>query len=543
MACSNCRLSFMMTEHGEGVFGRFCVPPPSLCPPCRQQRRLAWRNNRTVYKRACDNCKKSFISVYSPDKSLTVYCSDCFWSDTWDATSHGRAFDFTRPFFEQFHELLGKVPLPGSLVWSSTNCDYVVSGINSKDCYLSTRVGNSEDILYSYLIAHSKGCIDCYQMYESHYCYQCIDCWRCYNCLYCQECRGCSDSAFCYDCIGCSDCFGCVGLRNKKYCFFNTQCTKEEFFEKKAQYDLGSMEGIQRALDDVQSFRMRQAVKALRIKQCENSSGDYLSECKNVRDSFDMEKVDGAGFSAECEYSLDVYDCNYIYYGENCYETVSNTRSTNCIACFGVIEGVHDAKYCMMCFNNTHDCFGCISLKRKSYCILNTQYSKEEYEKLLPRIIEQMGPQYGEFFPSALSPFCYNETVAQEYYPLTKEQVLSGGMRWKEKDAREFMPATAPIPNHIDGVADEVTKEIFACAHCTKNYKIIPQELAAYRRMAVAVPRMCPDCRHSKRSAARNPRLIWDRTCAKCAMPMQTSFAPERPETVYCEKCYLATIY
>jgi hypothetical protein len=57
---------------------------------------------------------------------------------------------------------------------------------------------------------------------------------------------------------------------------------------------------------------------------------------------------------------------------------------------------------------------------------LNRQYTKEEYELLVPKIIEKMmsDGEWGEFFPAILSPFGYNETVAQEYFPLTREELL-----------------------------------------------------------------------------------------------------------------------
>ena len=35
-------------------------------------------------------------------------------------------------------------------------------------------------------------------------------------------------------------------------------------------------------------------------------------------------------------------------------------------------------------------CFGCVGFKHKQYCILNKQYTKEEYEKLVQKIIKQM---------------------------------------------------------------------------------------------------------------------------------------------------------
>ena len=34
--------------------------------------------------------------------------------------------------------------------------------------------------------------------------------------------------------------------------------------------------------------------------------------------------------------------------------------------------------------------------------------------------------EWGEFFPSSLSPFGYNETVAQEHFPMSREEVLNG---------------------------------------------------------------------------------------------------------------------
>jgi hypothetical protein len=52
---------------------------------------------------------------------------------------------------------------------------------------------------------------------------------------------------------------------------------------------------------------------------------------------------------------------------------------------------------------------------------LNKQYTKEEYEKLLPKIIAHMKKtgEWGEFFPISISPFNYEETPAMDYYPLT----------------------------------------------------------------------------------------------------------------------------
>ena len=80
--------------------------------------------------------------------------------------------------------------------------------------------------------------------------------------------------------------------------------------------------------------------------------------------------------------------------------------------------------YSMYCAQNVSHLFGCVGLRNKQYCVLNKQYTKDEYEKLVAKIIEQMQQrgEWGQFFHPALSPFGYNETVAQEYYPSTFEQ-------------------------------------------------------------------------------------------------------------------------
>ena len=82
------------------------IPPPTLSPDCRAQRRLAFRNERHLYHRKSDLSGKQIISCFSPDKLTKVFSQDEWWSDAWDPLEYGRDFDFSRPFFEQFAELL-----------------------------------------------------------------------------------------------------------------------------------------------------------------------------------------------------------------------------------------------------------------------------------------------------------------------------------------------------------------------------------------------------------------------------------------------------
>jgi hypothetical protein len=195
------------------------------------------------------------------------------------------------------------------------------------------------------------------------------------------------------------------------------------------------------------------------------------------------------------------------------------------------------------------DCFACIGLKHKQHCILNTQYTKEEYERLVPRIIEHMQKtgEWGEFFPAEMSPFAYNETMAQEYFPLTKEEVLSREWKWRDEvdevpKIEKITPAER-LPDSIDDIPDDILNWAIKCEATGKPFRIIKQELAFYRKMRLPVPRLHPDERHRRRMALRNPRKLWKRECAKCGKEIQTTYSPERPEIVYCESCYLQTVY
>ena len=150
---------------------------------------------------------------------------------------------------------------------------------------------------------------------------------------------------------------------------------------------------------------------------------------------------------------------------------------------------------------------------------------------------------FGEFFHPSLSIFCYNETVAQEYFPLTKTEALARGYRWREKDPKEYRPQTIEIPNDISKVSPNILNEILSCEKCEKNFRIEKMELGFYKQYGIPVPKKCPDCRHKARLALRNPRMLFDRSCEKCGAILKSTYGPDRPEKVYCEKCYLDAVY
>ena len=225
--------------------------------------------------------------------------------------------------------------------------------------------------------------------------------------------------------------------------------------------------------------------------------------------------------------------------------------------------------------HSSADLFGCVSLRKKQYCILNKQYSKEEYEELVGKIKKHMDDmpyvdgqgkvyRYGEFFPVEFAPLAFNESFAHNYYPKKKDEVESLGFIWKDPDPKEFdiSMKAEDLPDHISDVGDDITNQIIGCMECKKAYRIVPFELEFLRKFNISLPRYCPLCRYARRLTQRNPRALHKRQCmcegkkggvyenttehfhgdGKCPNEFETTYGPDREEIVYCEECYKVEI-
>jgi hypothetical protein len=80
--------SFPSPDSKESDLKKIQIPPPTLCPECREQRRMVWRNERKLYKRKCDLTGIDIISIYSPEKPYKVYEQIEWWSDKWNALKY-----------------------------------------------------------------------------------------------------------------------------------------------------------------------------------------------------------------------------------------------------------------------------------------------------------------------------------------------------------------------------------------------------------------------------------------------------------------------
>lgn len=547
--CSLSGKGFLIDDQDQAYYQNMAVPLPTLFPQERQRRRMCWRNERTLYHRACDLCKKPVLSMYHPQSQFQVYCNPCFWGEKWNGLDYGREIAFSRPFFDQVADLMKVVPRINLCNDSaSVNCDYVNQTTHIKDSYLVFDTDNCEKTYYVHLGKYCISSMDCLRAFNCELCSECVDCTRCYNLHFSQDCENCQDSYFLKNCKNCKNCFGCVNLQNKEYYYFNQPLTKEQYEAKIVEWK--NLSALQQAdlEKKIRNWFSTAFVKENHNLATENVLGDYLMNAKDCAYCFDcMDIQDSRYCSNMTEGVRDCYD--YEVWGVNAtrvYECITvGENAFNVRFSLDSWANVSDLTYSQLCLHSAN-LFGCIGLKKNQYCILNKQYSREEYEALLPKLIEHMknNGEWGEFFPISMSPFAYNETVAQAYYPLSKEQTLQLGYRWRDsEDVYANQEATAVLPAMLRDTPDSITNEILKCEVTGKLYKIIPQELVFHRQIGSALPRKCPEQRHQERMALRNPRTIWARQCSQCAKNIYTTYAPDRPEKVYCEECYLKVVY
>ena len=581
--CQNCKKEFIIELDDFGFYEKLNVPPPTFCPDCRKQRRLSWRNDINLCSRTCALCKKPIVSIYAQNGDMTVYCQKCWWGDGWDPKEYGQEYAPSKSFFEQFVELQRKVPvltMVNDNEIGSVNSEYTHDFARGKNCYMTFIAWKLEDCIYSVYIVDAKEVVDCFSAFgNSQLVYEGIFIEKCYWCKYIYYSASLSNCSFMYDCRDCTDCFMCVGLRHKRYCFKNKQYTKEEYEKILEEYRLDTYSGIERAKEEFKSIYYSSPRRFATLRNCVNCTGDALINCKNSKFCFNGQRLENDKWVESADSPTDSYDLSTGGESSFCYEGITTDNSyRGRFAIFtwkssevDYTDGCHSSK----------ELFGCCGLKKAEYCILNKQYTKDEYEKLRARIIEDMNSRpyvdkrgrvykYGEFFPAELSYFKYNESAAQDYFPLVKNEVEKQNWQWQDHfqmtTGKETMKSEN-IPDSINDVPNSIMNEILACVSCGRNYKIVPAELKVYRKMKIPLPRECFYCRQGNRFALSNSHKLWHRKCDcrgqiansesqvqykntsehfhsdnPCPNEFETPYPPQSPETVYCESCYQAEV-
>lgn len=560
--CQNCKKDFIIEPEDFLFYEKIKVPAPTFCPECRFLRRISFGNYYNFYKRDCDSCGKNVICIYSPEGGVKMYCNNCWWADKWDGTEYGTSYDENKYFFDQLISLRKNTPFMAfeTLYPSLVDTLYTNHASYQKNCFMTIMADYNENCAYSTLITHSKDSMDCYRINESELCYECVGVTKSYNCSWSEEIDNCVDCNFCQSCNGCSNCLGCVNLKNKNYCIFNIQYSKEEYNNILKEFNLDNFDSQKNFKHKVEDFWITKPKKYYRGNSFNvDVTGDYIYESKNAKDSYLATGLENCKYTQfiTLKPSKDCFD--YTSWGSNaelmyeCYivgENSSNIKFST--ECWPNSRDIEYSYYCINC----KDCFGCVNLKKKQYCILNKQYSKEDYFILKEKIISDMKNNpwknkaghvysYSEFLPPELSAFSYQESISNEYNPLLKEDAIKSGFNWVDISSKKYNITLGhnDVPKNILETNENIKSEVIECEECGRGYNISNLEFELLGKLKQPIPHQCSNCRHKRRFDRTNKPKFYNRECDKCGVEIRTSYSPDRPEIIYCEKCYQQEVF
>jgi len=332
------------------------------------------------------------------------------------------------------------------IVMQNENSDfnYIVGW--AKNSYLSIVVVESQNIWYSYSTFNSNDIYNSILVENSQKTYQsrCISTSS--NVFYSSSIINSKDIWLSSNLIGCSNCIRCNNLTNQKYYIDNIAVDKP-------QYDDELRKIKENTYNTLLNYYTNNVLNISGMNVGENIQWRFNMICNDVENCF---------MNNHLQKARNVILCNATETIENCRDCTSIwwLQSDNIYASMGVGHNSHHVYCSVECSPNCSNiyysylmdscsyCLGCIGLKNKSFCILNKQYTKEEWFEKVNEIFAQMDKDWTlwKFFPWSMNPFYFNDTVAYLIDDsFTKEEVEKEWYLRRDEEIKVDIPAWAEI--------------------------------------------------------------------------------------------------
>ncbi len=287
-------------------------------------------------------------------------------------------------FKKRFGELKKRFPLAPNRNYQVENAGLGNWLLDCKNAYYSFDTSRSKDIIYIFDSYKAIECMDGDYVIESELCYECIDVYKVYKCIYLNYCSRMYDSAFCWDCSDSNNLFGCVHLFHKEYCIFNMQYKKDEYQTKVKEL---LKRPAEENLKEMSKLGYKFPVTTTNVGHSENCDyGNHIHYSKNLYMCFDAAHSEDCAYLYDSHHNKNCYDLEQSFHCQDCYECIQTDNLNNCFYITNSTR-LYDSGFCDKCADGNH-LFGCVELAKKEYCILNKQYSKDQYEKEINEIME-----------------------------------------------------------------------------------------------------------------------------------------------------------
>lgn len=538
-----------MSEEELGWYKHFNVPPSAYHPLTRMHILTGffvgyqWWNNKSAED------GKPFLTPAHPGSGIKVV-PDKTWFDR-DYSNIIREDD-GRGVFEIMEELVHEIPITGqrNLV-PPVNSIATISAGDENSYFMNA--SRSKNTLFGMNALDTENSAEIYQSYGVNNSYNVVHSDRIFNCRYIQESRDCLNSMFLFDCRNCEDCFMATNKRNAKFIFKNEQLSESEYRARMAELDLTCRSSFEPLRKEFIEMVGKEAIWPENFNEkADGCTGDYLTDCTDCRECYfhhDCRNQFQSGFCFDgSEGNMSVtgwFGCTNSYY------STTGSRSSNVKYGYTLVQ-CQNVEYSYHCYN-CEDCFGCVGLNRKRFCIFNKQYSEEDYWKKLDEIKCRMldAGEYGEFFPLTWSPTRFMDSGATLFYLAEEKdaQDLSASMYpaesfgacGEDRVAADQLRKTEDIPDCLnDSELDEwIGKPVFD-EGVERRFTLLPQEIKFYRSMKVAPPNRHFIARVRDLGHRANSGAFTESSCEKCGkkcLVSKNKIFPNR--RIYCREDYL----
>ena len=285
-------------------------------------------------------------------------------------------------FNNQYLRLKQSLPRHPTFSSDLEDSEFVSRSYRLKNCYFCFDCVDCKNCLYCFDSVRSTNCEDCDYVVECELLYESNDTYQSYNSICLDYCARLYDSYYCWDCADSHDLFGCVHLKQKQYCIFNKQYTKAAYIQKTTELLEQPAENHRKKLKKLAN---RYPFGPTYVSHSENSDyGNQVHYSSNCYLCFDVARSENCAYMYDSFYCKNSYDLTYCFKAELSYECIDSAKIYNC----NFVESSDDCFDCSYLYNckDCHNCFGCVSLAHKRYCVLNKQYTKEEYGKIVEEI-------------------------------------------------------------------------------------------------------------------------------------------------------------
>ncbi len=168
--------------------------------------------------------------------------------------------------------------------------------------------------------------------------------------------------------------------------------------------------------------------------------------------------VENGLYMYDVNHAKDIMDCWNVNNSELVAESVNCDRCYNCLYC----DLCFDSNNCILSsdLKGCSNCAMCVGLRNKQYCILNKQYSKEEYEQELKKLNlenrDSLNANLKKFQELALK-------YPRKYAYILKSVNSTGFFLIEAKLAKNCFYGFSPIENSAHIVVNDGAKDSYDC--------------------------------------------------------------------------------